>query len=136
MLIDSKRILLAIGFVIAACFSTQLTAAEDDNKVKTPDAVKADNTKVNLRDRDAGEATADQQKQNKSDVELAASIRKAVVKDDSLSTNAHNVKIIAIDGMVTLKGPVKSEVEKAAVEKIAVSVAGEKNVKSLIDIAP
>ena len=117
MLVDLKRILLAIGFVIAACLSTQLTAAEDDNKVKTSDTVKADNTKVNLRDRDAGEATADSQKQNKSDVELAAAIRKAVVKDDSLSTNAHNVKIIAIDGMVTLKGPVKSDSKRLSWRK-------------------
>lgn len=104
-------------------------AAEDD-KPKAPD-----NTATNKRDRDAGELTADQQKQNKSDLETTAKIRRAVVKDETLSTNAHNVKIITVNGMVTLKGPVKSDAEKATVEKMAQDVAGEKNVTNQIDIA-
>ena len=61
----------------------------------------------------------DQQKENQSDRELTAKVRQALVKDKSLSTYAHNVKIIAQDGIVTLKGPVRSEEEKKAVEEKA-----------------
>jgi osmotically-inducible protein OsmY len=63
-------------------------------------------------------------------------IRRAVVKDKSLSTNAHNVKVIASGGKVTLKGPVQSEEEKKAVEAKATQVAGAENVTSEITVAP
>jgi hyperosmotically inducible periplasmic protein len=95
---------------------------------------KADNTKRNQRDRDKAEPTADQQKENKSDRDLTKNIRQAIVKDKSLSTDAHNVKIIAQNGMVTLKGPVKSDAEKQAVEAKATEVAGAGKVKSEIEV--
>jgi len=85
-----------------------------------------DNTKVNKQ----GGQTADQQSQSKADLALAQKIRQAIVKDKTLSTNAHNCKVITRDGMVTLRGPVKSEQERNAVEKIATSVAGAGKVKS------
>src|SRR5580765_3089356 len=72
----------------------------------------ADNTKVNQRDREKGAATADQQKENASDREITQKIRQALMADKSLSTYAHNVKVIAQDGQVTLKGPVRTEDEK------------------------
>jgi osmotically-inducible protein OsmY len=59
--------------------------------------------------------TADQAKNNKGDVKLMKQIRKAIVKDKSLSTYAHNAKIVASNGKVTVSGPVKSEDEKKAV---------------------
>jgi len=83
-----------------------------------------DNTKVNKRDRNAGEATADQQKVNAADRDLTKRIRQSVMADKSLSTYAHNIKIISQDGAVTLKGPVKSEDEKRAVVAKAVAVTG------------
>src|SRR6202165_3768136 len=85
---------------------------------------KADNTKVNQRDRNKAEPTADQQKENKSDRDLVKEIRRAITKDKSLSTYAHNVKIISENGSVTLKGPVKSDDEKQALVAKAVAVAG------------
>jgi hyperosmotically inducible periplasmic protein len=97
-------------------------------------ASQPDNTKVNQRDRDQSEPTADQQKENKSDRETARKIRKAIVEDKSLSTYAHNVKIIAQNGTVTLKGPVRSADEKQKVEKIAGKIAGAKKVKSEIQV--
>ena len=57
------------------------------------------------------------------------------MKDKSLSTYAHNVKVIAQNGMVTLKGPVKSEEEKQAVETKAGQIAGPDKVTSEIQIA-
>ena len=85
---------------------------------------KADNTKVNKRDRNAGEVTADQQKVNATDRELTKKIRQSVLADKSLSTYAHNIKIISQNGAVTLKGPVKSDDEKKAIVAKAVAVAG------------
>lgn len=94
----------------------------------------ADNTKVNKRDRSKAEPTADQAKEGRSDRETMREIRKAVVDDKSLSTYAHNVKIIAQDGKVTLKGPVHSEEEKKAIEAKAIEVAGESNVVNRLTV--
>jgi hyperosmotically inducible periplasmic protein len=85
---------------------------------------KPDNTKVNERDRNAGEVTADQQKVNATDRDLTRKIRRSVMADKSLSTYAHNIKIISQNGVVTLKGPVKSDDEKKALVAKAVEVAG------------
>ncbi|MBA3913341.1 MAG: BON domain-containing protein [Acidobacteriales bacterium] len=95
-----------------------------------------DNTKTNQRDRMSSEPTADQQKENKSDRELARQIRRAIVQDKSLSTYAHNVKIIAQGGMVTLKGPVKSDQEKQTIESKAAEVAGSPDkIKSELQVS-
>ena len=108
-----------------------LWAQQDDASPAPPD-----NTKVNKRDRNQNEPTADQQKENTSDRQLAAQIRRAVVKDKSLSTSAHNIKIIAQNGTVTLKGPVKSEQEKQAIEAKAAEIAGASKVTSELQVAP
>ena len=78
-----------------------------------------DNTKMNQRDRNGAEPTADQQQENRSDRELTRQIRRALVQDKSLSTYGHNVKIIAQNGTVTLRDQVKSEEEKATIEQKA-----------------
>jgi osmotically-inducible protein OsmY len=93
-----------------------------------------DNTKVNKRDRSKQEVTADNQKENATDRDLAKKIRRAVVEDKSLSSYAHNVKIIARNGTVTLKGPVHTEDEKKAIEAKAAEIAGRDNVKSEISV--
>jgi osmotically-inducible protein OsmY len=71
-------------------------------------ATDPENTGVNTRDRDETQVTAFDQGNSEADRKISASIRKALVDDDSLSTNAHNVKIITIGGVVTLRGPVDS----------------------------
>jgi hyperosmotically inducible periplasmic protein len=101
----------------------------------TQDSTKPDNTAVNQRDRNAAEPTADQQKETGTDREMSRKIRRSIVSDKALSTNAHNIKIISQNGMVTLKGPVNSDEEKKAVEKKATEIAGEANVKSEIQVA-
>jgi hyperosmotically inducible periplasmic protein len=106
--------------------------AQDANGQGSP----PDNTKVNQRDKDQAQPTADQQKETKSDREIARQIRRAIVKDKSLSTYAHNVKVIVQDGAVTLKGPVHSDEEKRAVEAKATQVAGADKVTDQIDVTP
>lgn len=103
-------------------------------KVDTKKPVDADNTGTNKRDRADNEPTADQQKNNKTDLDLTAEIRRAIMKDKGLSMNAHNVKIIAMDGKVTLKGPVETDAEKQTVEQKAFDVAGRARVTSEIEI--
>ena len=95
-----------------------------------------DNTKVNTRDRAKGAVTADQQKENAGDRELTQKIRKSLMRDKSLSSYAHNVKVVAQGGQVTLKGPVRTEDEKRNVEAKAVEVAGAGHVVNQISIAP
>lgn len=112
--------------------SAGLLWAQDNGASQAP----ADNTKVNQRDRSQSEPTADQQKENTSDRELTRQIRRAVVKDSSLSTDAHNVKIITQNGAVTLKGPVKSEEEKQAIEAKATQIAGAGKVTNELQVAP
>src|SRR5438128_1997242 len=95
---------------------------------------KPDNTKTNKQDRDRNAPTADQQKNNKSDRELTREIRKAITDDKSLSTYAHNVKVVSKSGTVTLRGPVRSEDEKKTIEQKATEVAGAANVKNEITV--
>jgi hyperosmotically inducible periplasmic protein len=87
-------------------------------------ATAPDNTGQNKQDRDPSTMTADQQKNNVSDRDLAREVRRAIVKDKSLSTYGHNVKVIAQNGTVTLKGPVQSEEEKHAIASKAAEVVG------------
>jgi osmotically-inducible protein OsmY len=96
-------------------------ARSQENQQTAPD-----NTKKN---KDDANPTADQQKVNPADRAITQKIRKAVTDDKSLSTYAHNVKIIAQDGKVTLRGPVRTEDEKSNVYDKAVTVAGRDNVQ-------
>ena len=94
----------------------------------------ADNTAINQGDRNSNVPTADSQKDNRSDRDITQQIRKALMQDKSLSTYAHNVKVITQNGQVTLKGPVRSEDEKKAVESKATEIAGENKVTSELGI--
>jgi len=115
------------AMTLVALLSSALTSI-----AQTP----ADNTKVNTRDRAKGAVTADQQKDNAADRNLTQQIRKALMQDKSLSSYAHNVKVIAQGGQVTLKGPVRSEEEKKSVESKAIEVAGAGRVTNQMSIAP
>jgi hyperosmotically inducible protein len=122
---------LCTTFLLA---SWMMLMAQEPTGQNTPPP--ADNTKVNERDRSKSEPTADQQKENQSDRDITQQIRQSIVKDKSLSTYAHNVKIITQNGVVTLKGPVRSEAEKQNIEAKAIAVAGEGKVTDSLDIKP
>jgi osmotically-inducible protein OsmY len=94
----------------------------------------ADNTGRNVRDRDERAKTPLDQSDDPGDLRVTQEIRKAVVGDDSLSTNAQNVKIITNGGVVTLRGPVDSADEKAKVAAKAERVAGVKRVDNQLEI--
>jgi hyperosmotically inducible protein len=123
----------ALGLTLLLGSACAIGAQQDSTTGQT---VPADNTEVNQRDKDQSQPTADQQKENQSDRKIAQQIRQAIVGDKSLSTYAGNVKVIVQDGAVTLKGPVRSEQEKRAVEEKAAQVAGADKVTDQIEIAP
>jgi hyperosmotically inducible periplasmic protein len=127
----SKAFVRSFSILVVLFSSLTLIWAQDDTKQSQP---APDNTKINQRDRSKSEPTADQQKENRSDRELARQIRRAIVKDKSLSTYAHNIKIIAQDGMVTLKGPVNTQEEKQAIEAKAAEIAGQGKVTNEIEV--
>jgi len=103
------------------------------NAQATQQSPAADNTRTNKTD--SAKPTADQQKQNRSDVEITREIRQALTKDKVLSTYAKNIKIVTQNGNVTLSGPVRTDDEKKSVEKAATDVAGAGHVKNEIQIA-
>jgi osmotically-inducible protein OsmY len=116
---------LSLGAVLlSACMvaPTPMLAAQNAQQTAP------DNTGTNKRDQNTSAPTADQAKNDKTDRELARKIRRDVVKDKSLSTYGHNVKIIAEGGKVTLKGPIHSEDERKAILSVAQKYAGDGNV--------
>ena len=94
----------------------------------------ADNSAKNQRDRSGETMTSGDQSNSPEDTKLTASIRRAVVADKSLSMTAKNVKITAANGVVTLRGPVKTDAEKATVEKLAQSAAGGAKIDNQLEV--
>ena len=117
---------LAVSVVLAA---GTVAIAQD-----TPQSPSSDNTKTNERDRNPSQPTADQQKENRPDREITRDIRRAIMQDKSLSSYAHNVKVISQNGAVTLKGPVRSEEEKSAIEAKAAEIVGKDKVTSQLEV--
>jgi len=93
----------------------------------------ADNSRVNQRDRNSATLTPMDQGTSESDRKITQQIRQDLMKDKSLSFTAKNVKIITIDGKVTLRGPVKSDAERSAIEAAARRVTG--NVESQLEVS-
>lgn len=95
----------------------------------------ADNTKANAAERNMDAKTPLDQSNDKDALEVTAGIRRAVLDDKSLSTSAHNIKIVTNGDVVTLRGPVKSADEKQRVEALAAKSATGKQVRNEISIA-
>lgn len=115
---------LALGITHAVSVTQAPAAASDPQIIPVAQKSDADNTKQNVRDKDGDSLTPMDQSSDKRDVELTKRIRKALVDDESLSTAAKNIKIITIDGKVTLRGPVETSKEHSTVVKKATSIAG------------
>jgi hyperosmotically inducible protein len=122
-----SRLLLPFGSMLF-CASLMATPVPRYQEIQQ---AAPDNTKKN---KDQAPPTADQQKMNPSDRAITQKIRKAIHEDNSISTYAHNIKIISQDGKVTLRGPVRSEDEKSNLQAKAVAVAGEGNVTNELEV--
>jgi osmotically-inducible protein OsmY len=126
--------LTLVVLTLAGCNDSKSTAPNAATTATETGAVKRDNTEVNARDRSDAVKTPVDQNENQKDIDITANIRKRVV-DTKMSVNAQNVKIITQDGKVTLRGPVKTEEEKAQIEKMAHEVAGA-NVDNQLEVQP
>jgi len=125
-----RTILLSLGIAAVLAGPAGIAWAADPNE-----DYPATNTGRNARDRDDRNLTPGDQSESPADRELTRKIRKAVVDDDTLSTTAHNVKIITVNGVVTLRGPVKDTRERSTIAAKAKSVAGVKKVDNKLEIA-
>ena len=123
------RLLLPLGALALGASRMAAPAVRQ----RDPQQPAPDNTKRNKNQTDP---SADQQKMNPADRIITQKIRKAIHEDKSLSTYAHNIKIISQDGKVTLRGPVRSEDEKSNLQAKAAEVAGQDNVTNQLEIAP
>jgi len=132
---------LTHGVVLAETTKTPSSETTRDTGSSTPNAEQGripdtENTGVNVRDRGDATVTPEDQGGKAGDREITAAVRRAIVKDDSLSLNAHNVKIITRDGLVTLRGPVKSAAERTKIAHLAEKTAGVKRVDDQLEINP
>jgi osmotically-inducible protein OsmY len=94
----------------------------------------ADNTARNSRDSGGKTVTPMDQSENEGDRAITQRVRKVVVDNDALSTNAHNVKIVTANGVVTLRGPVNTPQEKNTVVAAAQMTPGVKRVDDQLEV--
>lgn len=94
----------------------------------------ADNSARNQRDRSGETKTSGDQSNSADDLKITAAIRRSVVKNDSLTATAKNVKIITAGGMVTLRGPVLSADEKSVIEKLARAAAPSAKIDNQLEV--
>lgn len=127
-------ITLALGCASAMAADRPADAATMPSSAQGKATPNADNTGMNVRDKSGATLTPQKQTNRAGDRQVLAAVRRAVVHDKSLSTSAHNVKIVARDGVVTLRGPVRSADEKGKVEKLAQQVAGVTSIDNQLDI--
>jgi hypothetical protein len=133
---------MAAGLLLAGCSrnSVEMGAGSDSAFQDTNVAVvvsperDANNTGRNVRDRSDDAVTPLSQGNSSADLEATRQIRKAVADNDQLSSDAKNVKIITLNGKVTLRGPVSSEQEKQIIATAAESVVGVTSVDNQLEV--
>lgn len=137
---NAARVLSFLGclFLIHQVGSVALAETEQSRVTHEVEATnyKSDNTGRNVRDRNDARATADEQKMGGSELEVLAGIRREIVANEELSTNAHNVKIVVENGKVILRGPVKSAQEKAWIQEATARMASGYKVVNQLEVTP
>lgn len=130
-----KPILMVLALMISAPVFANNNDDATKNTSSGADTPHADNSVINKRDNDGRMLTpGDQAAGSAGDVELTRRIRQLVTSDKSLSVNAHNVKIITLNGVTTLRGPVNSSDERVKIEGLAAQVVGKNSVRSSIEV--
>src|ERR1700757_4629622 len=116
------------SLVLACLCAVSLAATAADDKKKP------DNTAMNERDRSGETQTSGDQSNSSADLKITQAIRQALMKDSELSTTAKNIKIVTNNGQVTLRGPVKDAREKAKIDQLAKSAAGDAKIDDQLDV--
>jgi hyperosmotically inducible protein len=126
-------IALPVCLLLAGCADQPGMQRVDQPDASTPNAV--DDTGRNARDRTGETLTPLDQSSDESDVKITQELRRSITGDASLSINAHNVKVITNDGVVTLRGPVQSDDERAMIERKAREISGVARVDSQLEVS-
>jgi osmotically-inducible protein OsmY len=127
-------VFLLIGVIGIGCAQHERTSTDPDVKSVTGSSrAAADNTDKNERDRSGAALTSGDQGGSEADRTVTQKVRQGVMDDAAISTTGKNVKIITVDGVVTLRGPVKSTDEKSAIASIAGRVSGVKRVDNQLE---
>jgi osmotically-inducible protein OsmY len=131
------KLMIAMVAVFAAigCTKNETGATPVDNNPADAPHIAADNTAKNERDRHEPALTPGDQAENAADRTITQQVRQGVIKGDDISVAGKNVKIITIDGVVTLRGPVESAKEKSDIATVAKQVDGVKRVDNQLEIA-
>lgn len=116
-----------IATTVAFAFLSSISFAEDTVR-------DTDNTGINKRDADHNTLTPEDQSNDPEDIKITQVIRQAVVKDESLSITAKNVKIITVAGAVTLRGSVPSATDKKTIAKLAAEAAPKSKITDQIEV--
>jgi hyperosmotically inducible periplasmic protein len=136
---NMRSLLLAVTILIspgiALSQSNSMDSSSSSRSSAEPYNVAPDNSGRNVRDRSRDAITPFTQSSNQADLEMSRRIRRALMHDKSLSTTARNVKVVTVSGTVYLRGPVKSEHEKAAIADKAQQIAGTGHVNDQLEIA-
>jgi hyperosmotically inducible periplasmic protein len=125
----SAKSFMTLALLLGAWSPAILPAQSTDTK-------KPDNTANNKGDQKPGAVTADQQKMNATDRDLTAKIRRSIMANKSLSVYAHNIKIVSQNGIVTLKGPVRSDDEVRSIMASAIEIAGADKAVNQMTVQP
>jgi hyperosmotically inducible periplasmic protein len=113
---------------------TEAEPATDPEAVAAP-GVPADNTDKNERDRKSATLTPVDQSESEADRTITQQIRQGIVGTDEASFAAKNVKVITVEGVVTLRGPVETAAEKTKIVALAKNVDGVKRVDNQLEVA-
>ena len=116
--------------VMAVALATLACTRTEDTRERA-----ADNTAVNQRDQDRPTRTPEDQRENAEDLTITQQIRKGVMAGDDISSDGKNVKIITVQGVVTLRGPVRTEQERTEIARVAKQVDGVKRVENQLEVA-
>lgn len=133
----NRATLLILAVAAFGCDRSNDTFTSSSDQPGGPKAVNnapADNTEVNERDRQAAAVTPMDQGMSETDMNVTQRIRQEVVAADSLSLTAKNVKIVTLDGIVTLRGPVNTAEERSIIAAIAQRADGVRRVDNQLEV--
>jgi hyperosmotically inducible protein len=134
-----NRFSIALSLALPAVFMTgcepnnhEVSSSNGTDSTTTNRYV--DNSGINTRDRDTNNLTPGDQGNTAADIQLTQNIRKGLMSDSNYSMTAKNIKIITVDGKVTLRGPVNSDSEKSGIDALAKNIAGDGNVNNQLEV--
>lgn len=126
-------LLCSLCLVLSACENYTTTPGSEAGR--NPEAGRnMDNTGRNMRDRNSSLMTPMDQSENEIDRSITQKIRQSLMDDNNLSTNAKNIKIITVNGVVTLRGVVNNDREKNEIGRKIRSISGVRNVDNQLEI--